>query len=136
MTAQCGSAIVLSIKDAEGTLQAIAGLRNKRFTLNSETVDVTNSDSVGRWRELLDGCGVRSFTFAGDGVFLDDDGAAVCVDMMMNNSIRDATLLIPGLGTFEANIKLSQCEFSGAYNGETTYSITGESAGAAVFTGA
>lgn len=136
MTAQCGAAIVVSIKDAAAALQAVLGLRNKRWTMNAETVDITNSDSVGRWRELLDGCGVRSVTFAGDGVFLDDAGIAVCNDMMMNNSIRDMTVLMPGIGTFEGNFKLSQLEYSGAYNGEETYSATLESAGVVTFTGA
>lgn len=136
MTAQCGSAIILSIKDAAGDLQALAGLRNRRVTMNAEAVDVTNSDSVGRWREYLDGCGVRSVDVSGDGVFLDDAGAAVAVDMQMTNSIRDATVFIPGLGTFEGLFKLTQCEFAGAYNDGVTYSVTAASAGPITFTGA
>ena len=136
MTAQCGSASVVSITDAGGAAQAIAGLRNKRFTMNAEAVDITNSDSVGRWREYLDGCGVRSVDLSGDGVFLDDAGAAVAVDMHSTNSIRNATVLVPGLGTFEGLFKLTQCEFAGAHSGEVTYSIALGSAGPITFTGA
>lgn len=135
MVAQCGAAIIISIKDAAGSIKAVAGLRNKRFTMNAEAVDITNSDSVGRWREYLDGCGVRSIDVSGDGVFLDDEGAAVCVDMVMSNSIRDATVFIPGLGTFETRLKMTQCEFQGAHSGEATYSVAAGSAGVVTYTG-
>lgn len=136
MEAQCGSAIILNLKDAGGVSQAVAGLRNKRLTMNAEAVDVTNSDSVGRWREYLDGCGVRSMDISGDGVFLDDLGAAVAVDMHMSNSIRNASVFIPGLGTFEGKFKLTQCEFSAPYNDGVTYSVSLASAGVITFTGA
>ena len=51
---------------------AVAGLRTRQITLNAETVDVTNADSTGRWRELLAGAGVRSAALSGSGVFKDE----------------------------------------------------------------
>lgn len=134
MTAGCGAAIIISAKDGSGSYQAVGGLRNKRITLNAESVDVTNSDSTGRWKELLDGCGVRSASFAGDGVFLDDAGLAACIDAMMNNNNRSLKCFIPGLGTFEGMFKFTQLEFSGAYSGEDAYSVTLDSAGVLAYT--
>ena len=42
-----------------GGFATVAGMRTKRLAFNSETVDVTDSESVGRWRELLGGAGVQ-----------------------------------------------------------------------------
>ena len=48
----------LLLKIFNGTsYETVAGLRSKRLTFNAETVDVTDAESAGRWRELLGGAG-------------------------------------------------------------------------------
>jgi TP901-1 family phage major tail protein len=136
MAAQCGSAILVSIKDAGGTYREVTGLRTKSIALNAEAVDITNSSSVGRWRETLDGCGVRSATISGEGPFLDDAGGAAAVDALMNNQIREAKILIPDFGVFEGLFKVTTVELSGEYNDAVMFNQTYESAGAITFTGA
>lgn len=135
MAEQCGSAIVVSIKDSGGTYRVVSGLRTKSIALNAEAVDVTNSDSVGRWRQYLDGCGVRSATISGKGPFTDDLGQNAVTDAVMNNQLRDAKILIPGLGTFEGSFKVTQLELSGEYNDAVMFNQTYESAGEITFTG-
>ena len=51
MVAQKGKDLLLKIdSDGLGNFVTVAGLRTKRLSFNSETVDVTNADSAGRWR--------------------------------------------------------------------------------------
>ena len=59
MAAQKGKDLLLKIDlDGLGNFVTVAGLRSRRLAFNSETVDVTDAGSAGRWRELLAGCGV------------------------------------------------------------------------------
>ena len=136
MAAQSGQAIVVSIKDNAGTpaYQPVGGLRTRRVAMNAETVDVTHAGSAGRWRELLDTAGVQSLTISGDGVFIDDAAQNEVNEAFLAGSIRDWKFLFPGMGDFVAPGKITQLEFGGEYNKESTFSITVESAGAVVFT--
>lgn len=136
MTAQCGSAIVVSFKNSGGTYQVVAGLRSRSITLNSEIVDVTNADSAGLWREILDECGVRSAQMSGEGVFVDDTGAEAVRDAVFSNKVRDAKIFIPGWGTFEGKWKVSQLQINGDYNGEVKTGFQLDSAGEITFTAA
>ena len=56
MVAQKGKDLLLKLEsDGLGAFVTVAGLRSKRIAFNSETVDITDADSAGRWRELLAG---------------------------------------------------------------------------------
>jgi TP901-1 family phage major tail protein len=138
MAAVCGSGVIVSFKDDAGSpaYQVVAGLKSRRIALNAETVDITNADSTGRWRELLDTCGVRSASISGDGVFVDDAGSEAVRDAFFENELRDAKILIPSWGTFEGKFKVSQMEISAEFNDAAMVSLTLESAGELTFTGA
>jgi TP901-1 family phage major tail protein len=47
------------------------GLRARTLVFNAATVDVADTESVGRWRELLDGAGVKTARITGSGIFND-----------------------------------------------------------------
>lgn len=136
MAAQCGQAIVVSFKDDAGTpaYQVVAGLRTRSISFNAESVDVTNADSTGAWRELLSACGVKSASMKGDGIFTDDAGMEAVRDAMFDGTLRQAKILIPGFGTFEGNFKVSSLEVGGDFNKEVTASFGLESSGAITFT--
>lgn len=138
MAEQCAGGIVVSFKDDAGSpaYQVVAGLRSRSIAFNRETVDVTNANSTGVWRSLLDGCGVRSATISGDGVFADDAGAEAIRDAAFERETRDAKILIPGFGTFEGPFIVSQFNTGGEYNGAVTLSMTLESAGEITFASA
>ena len=54
MSAQKGKDLLLKIdEDGDGNFTTIAGLRSRRIAFNAQVVDVTDSESAGRWRELL-----------------------------------------------------------------------------------
>lgn len=135
MAAQCGKAIVVSVKDDAGSpaYQVVAGLRTRSISFNSETVDVTNADSTNSWRELLSSCGTISASMKGDGIFTDDAGFEALRDAVFDRTARDAKILVPGLGTFEGKWRFSSLEVAGEFNKEVTYSFGLESAGEITF---
>ena len=66
MGAQKGKDLLLKLDfDQNGTFETVAGMRSRRIALNAESVDITNADSAGRWRELLEGAGVRRAGISG-----------------------------------------------------------------------
>ena len=72
MVAQKGKDLLLKIdSNGLGNFVTVAGLRSKRIAFNSETVDITDADSAGRWRELLAGSGVQRAAISGSGIFKD-----------------------------------------------------------------
>ncbi len=71
MSAQRGKDILLKIEGEGGAFVTVAGLRARTISLNARTVDATDGDSAGRWRELLAGAGVKSAAVSGQGIFRD-----------------------------------------------------------------
>lgn len=136
MAAQTGKTILVKLKDDAGTpaFQTVQGLRTRRIAFNAETVDITNADTSGNYREILDAAGVQSASFSGDGVFVDDAGFAAVWDAFNEGELRDVELTVPGFGVFTGKFKVTQLEMSGEYNGEVAFSTTWESAGAITFT--
>ncbi|WP_163117590.1 phage major tail protein, TP901-1 family, partial [Acinetobacter baumannii] len=67
MSAQKGKDLLVRAGNGSGGFVAVAGLRARQIAFNAETVDVTNADSAGRWRELLAGAGVRRAAISGSG---------------------------------------------------------------------
>ncbi len=66
MGAQKGKDLLLKLdSDGMGTFATVAGMRSRRIAFNAEAVDITNADSAGRWRELLEGAGVRRAGISG-----------------------------------------------------------------------
>lgn len=136
MGAACGSAFVVSFKDNAGSpaYQALAGLRTRQLQLNSELVDITNSDSTNNWRELLDGCGVLNATISGDGIFTDATADGEMREAFFSQEARDAKILVVGFGEFEGPFRVSSLQYSAEYNQAGTFSVTLESAGEVTFT--
>jgi TP901-1 family phage major tail protein len=129
MAAQPGKNILLQLNTTGTTFVDAAGLRTKSVRLNKEVVDITNSDSAGRWREHLAGATVKSLSLQGSGVFLD-----VAVDETIRSNFNaDANMnmkvIIPDYGTWSGAFTLTSLEYAGEHNGEVTYSMTWESAG-------
>jgi TP901-1 family phage major tail protein len=133
MTAQAAKDCIIRLKNGVGVYEAVAGMRTKTFDLNSEAVDITNSDSAGMWREILSGAGVKSATIGGGGVFVNGNAEKRMIALAMSGAVEDAQIFFPELGTFEAPFKVTAVKLGGEYNREETYEFTFESGGEVVF---
>ena len=133
MTAQAGKDMLLKIEGAPGTFTTVAGLRARTISLNAKTVDATDGDSAGRWRELLAGAGVRSASISGSGVFRDEGTDGRARQVFFDGEVPRFQVVIPHFGVVEGRFQITGLEYSGSYNGEATYEMTLSSAGALTF---
>ncbi len=134
MGAQKGKDLLLKIDSTgTGTYVTVAGLRSKKLSFNAETVDVTDAESAGRWRELLAGAGVQRASLTGAGIFKDAGSDATVRSLFFDGTIRDWQVLIPDFGTVTGAFQITSLEYSGAHDGELTFEIAMESGGALAF---
>ncbi len=135
MVAQKGKDLLIKIDmDGTGTFETVAGLRASRITFNADTVDVTNLDSEGGWRELLGGAGVRSAAISGSGVFRDEFTDERARQIFFDGDILDYQVIIPDFGVVEGLFQITSLEYSGQHDGEAAYELSLASAGALSFT--
>jgi TP901-1 family phage major tail protein len=132
MVAQKGRDLLLKIENGAG-FATVAGLRSKRLAFNAQIVDVTDSDSAGRWRELLGGAGVQRAAVSGSGNFKDQASDALVRSVFFNGTICDWQIVIPDFGTVSGPFQVAALEYSGAHDGEILFEIALESAGALTF---
>ena len=135
MAAQKGKDLLVKIHDGTSFV-TVAGLRTRRLAFNTETVDVTHAESAGRWRELLEGAGVKRASIAGRGLFVDAATDALMRQYFFDGSVKSCQIVIPDFGTIEGAFQITGLEFAGEHNGEVTYDISLESAGELTFTAA
>ena len=97
MTAQRGKDLLIKIGDGADpeNFTTVAGLRATSLDFNAQTIDITNSDSVDMWRELL-ADGVKSATVAGSGVFKDAASDAALKTAFFNQTLNNLTLTQDG----------------------------------------
>ena len=137
MGAQRGRDLVLRLdQSGAGSFVTVAGLRARRLSFNADTVDVTDSESAGRWRELLDGAGVRRASLSGAGIFKDGVSDAAARTIFFAGAIRSWQVVIPDFGTVSGPFQLTGLDYAGNHDGEVTYEISLESAGELAFAAA
>ncbi len=132
MAAQKGKDLLIKIDDGSGFV-TVAGLRTRRLAFNAETVDITHAESAGRWRELLEGAGVKRAGVSGRGLFKDAATDALMRQTFFDGAVKDYQVVIPDFGTVEGPFQITGLEFAGEHNGEVTYELSLESAGALSF---
>lgn len=137
MAAQKGKDLLLKV-DSTGTstFATVAGLRSRTLAFNAQTVDITHTESSGRWRELLAGAGVKSARVAGAGLFKDDASDEIVRSLFFNGTIRSWQVVVPDFGTVEGPFQVTALELAGNHDGEVTFDLALESAGALAFTAA
>jgi TP901-1 family phage major tail protein len=135
MGVQRGKDLLLRIGDGADpeTFTTVAGLRARTISLNARTVDVTDSDSAGRWRELLAGAGVRSAAVAGQGVFRDAASDALIREVFFSQAARRWRLVVPDFGMLEGPFLVAALEYAGEHAGEASFALSLASAGEVEF---
>jgi TP901-1 family phage major tail protein len=133
MGAQKGKDLLVKIDGGAGFV-TVAGLRSRKLAFNAEIVDITHAESVNRWRELLAGAGVKRASISGRGLFKDASSDALVRQSFFDSAVNNAQVIVPDFGTIEGPFQISSLEFSGEHNGEVTFDLSLESAGALTFT--
>ena len=135
MAAQAGKDMLLKIGDGgepEGFV-TVAGLKARTIGLNARTVDVTDADSSGRWRELLAGAGVKSCSVSGQGIFRDAASDARVREVFFEQAARNWRLIVPDFGVIEGPFLVAALEYAGEHEGEASFALSLASAGEVTF---
>ncbi len=136
MVAQKGRDMLLKVFDTGSTYTTLAGLRKTDIKFGSEMVDITDIESSGQARELLEAGGVTSVTLSGSGIFKDDAMFEKARVNFVGQLIKNYQLLIPSYGTFQGAFQITDMTVEGEYNNAIQYSLTLESSGVIAFTAA
>jgi TP901-1 family phage major tail protein len=135
MPAQKGKDLLLKLDSTgAGVFVTVAGLRTKSLSLNADTIDITHADSLGRWRELLEGAGVKRARLTGSGIFKDVQSDALIRQYVFAGTIRPWQIVIPDFGTIAGLFQITSLEFAGRHDGEVSFDIALDSAGELTFT--
>jgi TP901-1 family phage major tail protein len=135
MAAQKGKDLLLKVDaDATSVFTTVAGLRSRTIAFNTESVDITHSESAGQWRELLTGGGVRSARITGAGIFKDAASDAIIRTHVFEGAIRPWQVIIPDFGTVQGPFQVRSFDLTGRHDGEVGFDISLESAGLLTFT--
>jgi TP901-1 family phage major tail protein len=133
MAAQRGKDILLKLEGEGGAFTTVAGLRARTIALNARTVDATDGDSAGRWRELLAGAGVKSAAVSGQGIFRDAASDALIREAFFSQAAKTWRLIVPDFGALEGPFLVAALEYAGEHEGEATFAISLASAGEIAF---
>jgi TP901-1 family phage major tail protein len=134
MAAQKGKDLLLKVDaDGNGSFTTVAGLRSRSIAFNTETVDITHSESAGRWRELLSGAGAKSARVAGAGIFKDATSDEIVRAAVFEGAIHAWQIVVPDFGTVAGPFQIASFELSGRHDGEVAFEMTLESAGELTF---
>jgi TP901-1 family phage major tail protein len=130
MGAQKGRDLLLKLDaGSTGSFATVAGLRSNAISFNAGTVDVTHQESVGQWRELLDGAGIRSAAIRGSGIFKDAASDVAIRGLFFAGAIANWQVVVPDFGTLTGPFQIASLEFAGRHDGEVTFDLALESAG-------
>ena len=130
MGAQKGKDLLLKLDfDQNAVFETVAGMRSRRIAFNAEAIDITNADSAGRWRELLEGAGVRRAGISGAGIFKDAASDASVRELFFDGAIRTWQVIVPDFGTISGPFQVTALEYAGEHDGEVSYEMALELAG-------
>jgi len=135
MSAQSGRDMLLKLdQTGSGGFITVAGLRSKNLTFNAASIDTTDAESAGRWRELLQGGGIKRAGVSGTGIFKDAASDAEVRALFFAGTIRDWQLVVPDFGTVGGPFQIVALEYGADHQGEVTFELALESAGVMQFT--
>lgn len=134
MAAQRGRDLLIKIANESGQYVTLAGLRSKALKFNAKLVDITHSESLEGWRELLPGAGVKSVQLTGNGIFKNSASDALARTAFFEQSAENYQIIIPGFGVLEGEFLISALSYAGSYDAEASYDLTLSSANAPSFT--
>ena len=134
MTAQKGKDLLLKVYDSnDSQYVTVGGMRSRRISFNSDSVDITDFDSAGRWRELLSGAGIQRAAISGSGIFKDAASDELIRSLFFAGQIESWEITLPDFGTITGSFQVTALEYGANHDGEVTFEIALESAGQLTF---
>ena len=134
MSAQSGRDMLLRLdQTGAGSFITVAGLRTRSLSFNAASIDITDAQSVGSWRELLAGGGIKRAAVSGSGIFKDAVSDAEVRTLFFAGTIRNWQLVIPHFGTIAGPFQIVALDFAAEHSGEVTFELALESAGEITF---
>lgn len=135
MAAQKGKDLLLKIDaGGNGVFTTIAGLRARTLTFSNTTIDITNQESTGQWRELLEAAGERHASVTGAGIFKDSASDEMLREAFFGGAVKTYQIAIPAFGIVQGAFLITTLVFSGRHDNELGFDIALESAGQLAFT--
>ena len=110
----------------------VAGARTDTLTINNESTDITDKDSLG-WTTLLDDVSVRNIALSVEGILKGDFLLSVAAGAS-SALLSDYEIEIETVGTFAGDFFLGSFETGGAHDGENTFSASLASSGEITYT--
>lgn len=107
----------------------------RRFLFRQTASDATNESTADGWRALL-ASGTRSMRLEGLGLFRSSSAEIALMTKMLNRTTPNFLLILPEWGTFQGPFHIAEMEFEGRFQGDFSYRLIFESAGALTFTAA
>jgi len=136
MAKQKGRKLLIKLKSGASYV-VLCGLTTKTLTVNNEEIDVTTADCEAPdgplWTEVLDG--VKRISLSGNGLSKKDDAEKTLVGITMGSPpVAALQVIVPNIGTFEADFFVQSGEFGGEQTGGVTFSLSAGSTGPVKFT--
>lgn len=134
MAKGAGADIVVEFQTATpGTFAPLGGGRTRTISISSESIDVTDADSVGRWRELIANPATRAIDLSVDG-FLNSGTSTAIRDAFLNNTLLTLRFSSPIFGEISGVYRVGSFEIGGDHDGAQTFSGQFQSAGPQTWT--
>jgi TP901-1 family phage major tail protein len=135
---QLGRLLLIKIGDGADpeVFNPLCGLKTRSFTLDTASVDTTipSCTNPGDVVQKTSRPGQASRTFTGSGAFVKSANTTAFMTHVMNATIFNAQVVVPGLGTFEGPYFVSNSSLSGDVDPNMDFSATFEAAGVLTFT--
>ncbi len=99
-------------------------MRARTLAFNAASVDITDQESTGRWRELLEGAGIKTARITGSGIFKDAASDETLRSYFFNGTVRAYRVIVPELGTVEGPFQIASLDYAGQHDGEVSFDLS------------
>ena len=128
MAMEKGSAFLLKINNND-TYIPVAGMRTTQLSIQCDQVVVSSKDSNG-WRTLLSQAGMRQISISGADVFTGSTAETRIKSLALSGSTAQFEVSFEGGDKLRGPFLVTRLDYSGDYDGERSYALSLESAGA------
>ena len=107
----------------------VAGARTDSFSVNTETIDITDKDDAGV-RTLLDDIATRSVSLSCSGVMVDGTALATAMTATAGGAAEPMTIEMGSIVSYTGDFIITSFEVTGEQADTITFSMSLESSGA------